>query len=125
MADLEQKASERSFTNKEKSKKKAPKLISKDKLPSTSSFDAEKPSVEKPVEESKASKIIIGDTASAGPFVKEQTIKLNPNAGERGTGPGSQAGAGTTIGSRTKQKKRSQISHIERMGGRHSSGNYR
>lgn len=65
--------------------------------------------------------IIIGDTESSGPFVKEQTIKLNPNVGERGTGPGSKPGAGVTIGSRVKaQKKKKTSGGVGSMGGRHS-----
>lgn len=48
----------------------------------------------------KAPKIIMGDPKSAPPFVKEQTIEIDPDVGPRG------GTKGATIGSRQgKQKK--------------------
>lgn len=67
----------------------------------------------------KPMKLIIGDPMpSTSSFVKEQTIKLK-NVGERGTGPGSQAGAGVTIHSRPSPQQRRSTSAIGQMGGRH------
>lgn len=68
-------------------------------------------------------KIILEPHSSIGSFVKEQVIKLNPNAGERGVGEGSQPGRSVTIRPRTSQEKRKSRSAI--VGGRRRSSESR
>ena len=60
----------------------------------------------------KAPKLVIGDTKSAGPFVKEQTIELS-NVGKRGT-----AKVGVTIGGREFKTTGSTTSVTTGMGGK-------
>lgn len=57
--------------------------------------------------------IIIGDTQSAGPHVKEQTIKIDPKVKGRGTGT-----IGATIGKRS-FSTRTTGGATAGMGGRH------
>ena len=58
----------------------------------------------------KPMKLIIGDpVTSTDSFVKEQTIKLDPKAGERGKGLGSKPGAGVKIGARPQKAQRGRL----------------